>query len=56
MQSGDLSAGFLADIQKGSDDLPQKTILAKQLFGPAKEGITTRFADDQSLVLEQTTD
>ncbi len=51
MESSDLSADLLADLQKGSNGLPQKTLAAKQLFGPATEDIAARLADDQTEVL-----
>ncbi len=51
MESGDLSADLLADLEQGSNGLPQKTLPAKQLFDPATEDIAARFADDETEVL-----
>jgi hypothetical protein len=36
--------------------VPQKTVRAKQLFGPAVEEMAARFANDKTVVLEQATD
>ncbi len=51
MESGDLSADLLADLQKGSNGLPQKTLPAKQLFDPVAEDVAARLADDETEVL-----
>ncbi len=56
MESGDLSADLLADLEQGSNGLRQKTLPANQLFGPATEDIAARLADDETVVLEQATD
>ena len=42
MESGDLSADLLADLEQGANGLPQKTLPAKQLFGPPTEDIAAR--------------
>ena len=44
VESGDLSPDLLADLQKGSNGLPQKTVLAKQLLDPATEDSAARLA------------
>ena len=54
--AGDRYADLRADLQKGSNRLPQKTLPATQLFGPAPEDIAARLADDETVVLGQATD
>ncbi len=51
VESGDLSPHLLADLEQGSDGLPQKTLPAKQLLDPAGEDSAARLADDQTEVL-----
>ena len=41
-ETGDLSPDLLADLEQGSNGRPQKTMLAKQLPGPAAEDVATR--------------
>jgi hypothetical protein len=56
MEIGDHSADLLADLQERSNRLPQKTMLANQLFDPVAEDVAARLADAQAEVLQQTPD
>ena len=52
MERGDLSPHLLANLQKGSNGLPQKTLPAKQLLDPVTEDIAARLADDETEVFQ----
>ena len=56
IETGDFPAQHLTDLEKGSNGLPQQTLLVDQIFDPAAEDIALGRADDQADILEQTAD
>lgn len=55
-ETRDLPAHALAHGKRRANRLLQQGMFDDELFGPATKGVPTRFADEETIVLEQTAD